>query len=427
MVHPSQRLSFADRIETPSISPLARYLLSLISIKRSNLCVSADVHTTRQLLQVAEEVGDYICMLKTHADIIDDFSKRTILGLQDVARRKHFVIFEDRKFGDIGSTDIPCFCFPRSGFSSLGRIAVADINPVKKDTVQSQYTRGPLSIARWSHITNAHLLPGPSIIPALKSAAYQTLTSLNQSVATIISTGTPRSSLESSPEPSRNSEASYTVPNPAKHKADGDDEEEEEAEEEKDEVPRRHRASGRTASVTTTISQTVEATPRSQPPALLKSLSYASDEGSTPQSTASALAELGPPPHARGLLLLAQMSSAGNLTTPEYTAACLSAAREHKDFVLGFICQKNLNSEPGDSFLNFTPGVGLPEKDGSAGAAGADGKGQVWRTPNEVIGKDGADVIIVGRGILAAEDRGREAERYRKAAWAAYNERLRKT
>ena len=98
-----RKTSFADRATSPSASVLGRYLLRIISIKRSNLCVSADVHTTSELLSIAEQVGDSICALKTHADIIDDFSERTIRGLQDVSRRKHFLIFEDRKFGDIGS------------------------------------------------------------------------------------------------------------------------------------------------------------------------------------------------------------------------------------------------------------------------------------------------------------------------------------
>ena len=102
--HPTLTTPFSMRAELAHTPPLAQYLLSLISIKRSNLCVSADVHTTFELLRVAEEVGDHICILKTHADIIDDWSKDTIAGLQEIAKRKHFLLFEDRKLGDIGST-----------------------------------------------------------------------------------------------------------------------------------------------------------------------------------------------------------------------------------------------------------------------------------------------------------------------------------
>lgn len=40
------------------------------------------------------------------------------------------------------------------------------------------------------------------------------------------------------------------------------------------------------------------------------------------------------------------------------------------------------------------------------------------------MGKEGADVVIVGRGILGARERGREAERYRREAWAAYERRI---
>ena len=105
--HSILSLPFSTRAEQPNASPLATYLLSLISIKRSNLCVSADVHTTYDLLSVAEEVGDYICVLKTHADIIDDWSEKTIRGLGEISRRKRFLLFEDRKLGDIGSRQCP--------------------------------------------------------------------------------------------------------------------------------------------------------------------------------------------------------------------------------------------------------------------------------------------------------------------------------
>ena len=106
--HPTLFQTYAERSEQPNLTPLATYLLRLVHIKKTNLCVSADVATTSELLRLAEDVGDQICMLKTHADIIKDFTDKTIRGLNDVARRKKFVIFEDRKFGDIGSTLSMC-------------------------------------------------------------------------------------------------------------------------------------------------------------------------------------------------------------------------------------------------------------------------------------------------------------------------------
>ena len=99
----TSKLSFDARVDQAEVHPLKHYLLQLIAIKKTNLCVSADVHSTSTLLRIAEEVGDYICILKTHADIVDDFGDRTIKGLKEISRRKKFLIFEDRKLGDIGS------------------------------------------------------------------------------------------------------------------------------------------------------------------------------------------------------------------------------------------------------------------------------------------------------------------------------------
>lgn len=95
-------MAFRERASLPGTSPLAAYLLRLMTLKRTNLCLSADVSTTAELLELAEECGDSICLLKTHADAVADFGERAIRGLRAIALKKHFLIFEDRKFADIG-------------------------------------------------------------------------------------------------------------------------------------------------------------------------------------------------------------------------------------------------------------------------------------------------------------------------------------
>lgn len=129
------------------------------------------------------------------------------------------------------------------------------------------------------------------------------------------------------------------------------------------------------------------------------------------------LEELGSPPFYRSLLLLAQMSNKDNMLTPEYTAECVKHARLNNKFVMGFIAQESLHNESDDNFITLTPGVQL--------AAGGDALGQQYNTPEKVIGSAGSDIIIVGRGILAASDRRQAAREYRKQGWEAYESRVR--
>ena len=100
--HPTLTSSYRSRAGLPTTGALASYLLRLMSIKQTNLCLSADVETSAELLQLAEDVGDSICILKTHCDIVTDWSDRTAQALREIGKRKWFLIFEDRKFADIG-------------------------------------------------------------------------------------------------------------------------------------------------------------------------------------------------------------------------------------------------------------------------------------------------------------------------------------
>lgn len=137
-------------------------------------------------------------------------------------------------------------------------------------------------------------------------------------------------------------------------------------------------------------------------------------------------------PLSRGLLLLAEMSSAGNLATGAYTAQTVAMARRHPEFVMGFVAMRRvdedettaggINKGQGADYIIMTPGVGLDSK--------GDGMGQQYRTPKEVIQESGCDVIIVGRGIYGggegnpSEKIVEEAKRYKEAGWNAYLARL---
>lgn len=248
-------------------SPVAQRLLRLMEEKKSNLCASVDVSTTAEFLGLIDKLGPYICLVKTHIDIIDDFSyDGTIVPLLALAKKHNFMLFEDRKFADIGNT------------------------------VKKQYSGGVYQIAKWSDITNAHGVTGAGIVRGLKEAAEEVT---------------------------------------------------------------------------------------SEP---------------------------------RGLLMLAELSSKGSLAYGEYTKQTVEIAKSDKDFVIGFIAQRDMGGrEEGFDWLVMTPGVGLDDK--------GDALGQQYRTVDEVV-STGTDIIIVGRGLFGkGRDPQEEGERYRSAGWNAYLKR----
>ncbi|KAG5852448.1 uridine 5'-monophosphate synthase [Anguilla anguilla] len=132
-------LSYKARAELPETSPMASCLLRMMEEKNSNLCVSADVTESAELLRLAEELGPLICVLKTHVDILQDFTQDVADALGQLAHRHRFLIFEDRKFADIGNT------------------------------VKLQYEGGLYRISSWSHIINAHAVPGPGVVKGLSA------------------------------------------------------------------------------------------------------------------------------------------------------------------------------------------------------------------------------------------------------------------
>jgi orotidine 5'-phosphate decarboxylase subfamily 1 len=254
--------SYAERAALAK-NELASDLFLLMEKKQTNLSVAADVKTKKELLDLARNLGPYICVLKTHIDIIKDFDADTLVQLKALAEELDFIIFEDRKFADIGSTS------------------------------KDQYEGGIYQIADWARITNAHTVPGDGIIEGLKEAG------------------------------------------------------------------------------------------------LAKK---------------------------NGLLLLAEMSSAGNLAKGEYTAESIKMAQKHEDFVIGFISMRVLCDN--EAFINFTPGINL--------VTAGDSLGQQYNTPDKAFAA-GTDVQIIGRGIIAKKTAAEQiaaAKEYQAAGWQAYQKRI---
>ena len=131
------RLTFSQRSQLCT-NPTAKRLFQLMDAKKTNLAVSVDTTDAAHLLYLAELLGPEICVLKTHIDILSNFTPKVTDELVKIAEKHHFLLFEDRKFCDIGAT------------------------------VRDQYREGIYRIADWSPITNAHIIPGPGIIAGLR-------------------------------------------------------------------------------------------------------------------------------------------------------------------------------------------------------------------------------------------------------------------
>lgn len=116
--------------------PIAKRLLNIIQTKHTNLALAADLSNSTEVLAIAKELGPYICLIKLHIDALDDIYVNTnfITELKNIAKSENFLLCEDRKLADIGST------------------------------VAHQYQQ-----LMWADIVTVHTLPGPGILEAIRS------------------------------------------------------------------------------------------------------------------------------------------------------------------------------------------------------------------------------------------------------------------
>jgi len=118
-------------------NPLSRKLVDLMIQKESNLILSLDVETSDEFFHILEQTADQIVMVKTHVDILQDFSEDFVKKLTDLCGESQVLIFEDRKFADIGST------------------------------VRKQFRSGIYKIADWADFVTVHAIAGEAILDGL--------------------------------------------------------------------------------------------------------------------------------------------------------------------------------------------------------------------------------------------------------------------
>lgn len=119
----------------------------------------------------------------------------------------------------------------------------------------------------------------------------------------------------------------------------------------------------------------------------------------------------------KGIFLVTEMSSAGNLISDTYKSEVLKLAKEYPENIAGLVAQ-SCQSLQNTDLIQLTPGIQLNSE--------GDNLGQQYNSPEVVVLERGADIGVVGRGITQAENPVSAAERYRKLLWEAYLKRVSK-
>ena len=109
---------------------MTKKLFDVIISKKSNLCAALDFSDSEKVLNMAKQIGHFVCLIKIHCDIIDDFSEEFVDKLQLIANECNFLIMEDRKFADIGQI------------------------------TQLQFSKGVHSIGSWADFVTVHAISG---------------------------------------------------------------------------------------------------------------------------------------------------------------------------------------------------------------------------------------------------------------------------
>ncbi|KAK7588087.1 hypothetical protein V9T40_005332 [Parthenolecanium corni] len=95
-------LRYESRLETMKI-PIAQKLFRLILEKKTNLCVDLGLSSTDDIVETADLIGPYVCIIGIHLDACEKLNKKQIAALRKSAAIHNFLIMDDRKLSETGS------------------------------------------------------------------------------------------------------------------------------------------------------------------------------------------------------------------------------------------------------------------------------------------------------------------------------------
>ena len=120
-------------------SPILKKYMEVVCRKKSAVCLAADRYKMDDLFQLLGVAGPHIAALKTHVDLISDWDKDRWKDFCHEAKELDLLIFEDRKFADIGK-------------------------------ISKKQMGGIYDIQSWSDLVTAHLISGSDITTGIQSA-----------------------------------------------------------------------------------------------------------------------------------------------------------------------------------------------------------------------------------------------------------------
>ena len=120
-------------------TPIARRYMSAAARSNSLVCLAADKTRMSDLVDLVQSVGPSLAALKTHVDVVEDWTEEGWKQVRAAADEMDVLLFEDRKFADIGG-------------------------------ITQKQMHGMYSIAEWADLVTAHLISGPDIVDGCMAA-----------------------------------------------------------------------------------------------------------------------------------------------------------------------------------------------------------------------------------------------------------------